>query len=81
MSLIKLFDFERWDNETDSQSSEINNEEIINKKYADGVSRVITETGSYKVSILKDLFSPKNYKECMDVEREDRTEVCCNKII
>lgn len=24
-------------------------------------------------------FSPKNYKECMDVEKEDRTEVCCKK--
>ena len=33
----------------------------INEKYEKGYSRVVTETGSYKVGLIKDVFLQDNY--------------------
>ena len=33
----------------------------INEKYDKGYSRVVTENGSYKVALIKDIFLQPNY--------------------
>lgn len=41
----------------------------INEKYEKGYSRVVTETGSYKVALIKDVFSQDNYDLKPDYQR------------
>ena len=41
----------------------------INAKYEQGYSRVVTETGSYKVSLIKDVFKQGNYNLRPDYQR------------
>ncbi len=41
----------------------------INEKYEKGYSRVVTETGSYKVGLIKDVFLQDNYNLTPDYQR------------
>jgi len=41
----------------------------ISQKYEKGYSRVVTETGSYKVGLIKDVFSQNNYNLQPDYQR------------
>lgn len=41
----------------------------IDAKYEQGYSRVVTEIGSYKVSLIKDIFSKENYNLQPDYQR------------
>ena len=43
--------------------------EDINEKYEKGYSRVVTETGSYKVALIKNIFSQANYNLKPDYQR------------
>ena len=43
--------------------------EDINQKYEKGCSRVVTETGSYKVGLIRDVFSQSNYILTPDYQR------------
>lgn len=65
---IKKYDFEL--NTIKRISQEMNKSELdINVKYEQGYSRVVTETGSYKVSLIKDIFTQDNYKLQPDYQR------------
>ncbi|MBQ8767859.1 MAG: hypothetical protein IJZ16_13770 [Clostridia bacterium] len=44
-----------------SESEVVNENLEINEKYDKGYSRVVTENGSYKVALIKDIFSQTNY--------------------
>lgn len=46
-----------------------NEVEDINEKYEKGYSRVVTETGSYKVALIKSIFSQTNYNLKPDYQR------------
>lgn len=65
---IKKFDFEI---ETIKRSEESMSKAVddINQKYERGYSRVVTETGSYKVGLIKDVFQQSNYKLRPDYQR------------
>ena len=43
------------------EGDSMNDHEDINDKYDKGYSRVITENGSYKISIIPNIFSQNNY--------------------
>ena len=45
-----------------SESEVVNENLEINEKYDKGYSRVVTENGSYKVALIKDIFSQTNYE-------------------
>lgn len=56
MGLIKLKDFENENSHILEESELVQVSLSLEEKYNNGVSRVVTETGSYKVSLLKDIF-------------------------
>ncbi|MBQ7172938.1 MAG: DUF262 domain-containing protein [Clostridia bacterium] len=65
---IKKYDFEV--NTIKRISQEMNKSQFdINAKYEQGYSRVVTETGSYKVSIIKEIFKQGNYNLQPDYQR------------
>jgi len=64
-----LFDFEKIEKDHFAQKTISADEESINKKYEEGLSRVVTESGSYKVSLLKDIFSSDEYDLKPDYQR------------
>lgn len=59
---IKLYDFERElvDNESQVISTSLTDEEI-NMKYSEGETRIITENGSIKLSLINMMFKSSNY--------------------
>ncbi len=63
MSNIKLLDFEIKAVFNDDNSRQEFSLENIERKYSQGFSRVVTETGSYKVNLLKDIFRKENNYE------------------
>lgn len=66
--IIKKYDFELSTVKRISQ--DMNKSELdINVKYEQGYSRVVTETGSYKVSLFKDVFMQDNYILQPDYQR------------
>lgn len=67
MNIIKL-DFEKA---TIKRSPTPMSKEVedINEKYKKGYSRVVTETGSYKVALIKSIFSQTNYNLKPDYQR------------
>lgn len=62
------FSFERTSVKQMNMGSE-NKSSDIDFKYEKGFSRVVTEIGSYKVSLVKDIFSQKNYNLRPDYQR------------
>ena len=64
-----LFDFEKIEKDHFAQKAISTDEESINKKYEEGLSRVVTESGSYKVSLLKDIFLSDEYDLKPDYQR------------
>lgn len=67
MNITKLdFEIETIKRLPTSMSSEV---EDINEKYERGYSRVVTETGSYKVALIKSIFSQTNYNLKPDYQR------------
>ena len=65
---IHKYDFEIT---TIKRSKDFMSKEVddINQKYEKGYSRVVTETGSYKVGLIKDVFLQKNYNLKPDYQR------------
>lgn len=64
----ELFDFEKEASKVNvSLSSNLNVD--LETRYDKGFSRVITESGSYKVALIKDLFSKDNYVLQPDYQR------------
>lgn len=61
MGTVKLLDFEKKIIGADQNLYDGESQMSIDEKYNKGVSRVVTETGSYKVSLLKDIFVSGNY--------------------
>ena len=57
MCIIKLLEFEKDINFSLDHYSESDVCSSIEEKYNKGISRVVTETGSYKVNLLKDIFA------------------------
>lgn len=57
---INRFDFEKATVKREKQNM-VNDNIDIDAKYERGYSRVVTETGSYKVSLIKDIFEQQNY--------------------
>ena len=62
------FDFER-SSVKQVQMERRNLESDIDSKYEKGFSRVVTETGSYKVSLVKNVFSQDNFNLKPDYQR------------
>ncbi|MGX8850590.1 DUF262 domain-containing protein [Amedibacillus sp. YH-ame10] len=58
---IKLLQNEVYDVNTD-KGGNIMDETIVNEKYEEGHNRIVTEQGSYKLPLLKSLFTQENYK-------------------
>lgn len=58
---LHLYDFEKNRIRSKSQNSKKLTDEEINDKYEKGDQRIITEQGSYKLNLLPNLFSSKNY--------------------
>ncbi|WP_313528015.1 DUF262 domain-containing protein [Anaerotignum sp.] len=58
---IKLLQNEVYDINTD-KGGNIMNETVLNEKYEEGHNRIVTEQGSYKLPLLKNLFTQENYK-------------------
>lgn len=70
MEEIKLLDFEINNNDLLENCSDSPVDLTIDEKYNNGVSRVVTETGSYKVNLLKDIFAKgSNYNLEPDYQR------------
>lgn len=57
---ISKYEFEKETVKREKQSM-IDDNIDIDAKYERGYSRVVTETGSYKVSLIKDIFEQENY--------------------
>lgn len=67
MNIIKLdFEISTIKRSPTPMSKEV---EDINEKYEKGYSRVVTETGSYKVALIKSIFSQTNYNLKPDYQR------------
>lgn len=67
MNIIKLdFEIATIKRSPTTMSKEV---EDINEKYEKGYSRVVTETGSYKVALIKSIFSQSNYNLKPDYQR------------
>ena len=67
MNIIKLdFEIPTIKRVSAPMSKEV---EDINQKYEKGYSRVVTETGSYKVALIKSIFSQSNYNLKPDYQR------------
>ena len=67
MNIIKLdFEIATIKRLPTTMSKEV---EDINEKYEKGYSRVVTETGSYKVALIKSIFSQSNYNLKPDYQR------------
>ena len=67
MNIIKLdFEIATIKRSPTPMSKEV---EDINEKYEKGYSRVVTETGSYKVALIKSIFSQSNYNLKPDYQR------------
>ena len=67
MNIIKLdFEIATIKRSPTTMSKEV---EYINEKYEKGYSRVVTETGSYKVALIKSIFSQSNYNLKPDYQR------------
>lgn len=67
MNIIKLdFEIATIKRSPTPMSKEV---EDINEKYEKGYSRVVTETGSYKVALIKSIFSQSNYNLKLDYQR------------
>lgn len=58
--MINLFDFE-IDQQINKGDVTLKKNTSINEKYEKGYSRVVTENGSYKVSLIRDTFTQANY--------------------
>ena len=70
MGVVKLLDFEKRERISGIKNSDDGYTQSIDEKYNRGISRVVTETGSYKVSLLKDIFvSGGNYNLEPDYQR------------
>ena len=67
MNIIKLdFEIATIKRSATPMSKEV---EDINEKYEKGYSRVVTETGSYKIALIKSIFSQSNYNLKPDYQR------------
>ena len=67
MNIIKLgFEIATIKRSPTPMSKEV---EDINEKYEKGYSRVVTETGSYKIALIKSIFSQSNYNLKPDYQR------------
>lgn len=56
---IKKYDFEKSVKSSRIEEIALDSDEI-NQKYENGSSRVVTETGSYKVALIKDVFTDES---------------------
>lgn len=74
--VVKLFDFEESAVFIDETSKRKFTIEDIEKKYSEGFSRVVTEIGSYKVNLLKEIFRKENNYE---LEPEYQRRITWNK--
>lgn len=66
---IELFDFEKESISLGGVNKLSNNDNDINMKYEKGEARIVTEQGSYKLPLLKNIFKQNNYKLRPDFQR------------
>lgn len=59
---IEKYEFEKETFLEQEQDLSVKSESEINAKYEKGYSRVVTEQGSYKLSLIKELFESENYQ-------------------
>lgn len=59
---IEKYDFENQAFQEEEKNLLVKSESEINAKYEKGYSRVVTEQGSYKLSLIKELFESDNYQ-------------------
>lgn len=57
---IEKFEFEKSP-VISMEETTVHDNSDINEKYDKGCSRVVTENGSYKVALIKDIFLQPNY--------------------
>jgi len=68
MYSVNKFDFEKETVKVMKKNNK-KSELAIDEKYDQGYSRVVTENGAYKVSLIKDVFSQDNYNLHPDYQR------------